>query len=582
MVVYRALNLRILNLGTGLGVGGLVLGISLSIPPSSYAQTLAPVDPSRIQQNLREELPIRPNPSIDNLDIQQPNVESPLKSQDVNNLNLIIKNVNFQGNTILNREIQELVNEVTNSEGIRLQDIPTLVEKIENLYRSKGYELIRVIIPEQTIKNSSINIEIIEGFIEEVKIIEGEKYKIRQLSGYINNILEDKPTRLANLERNLLLINELAGYKVSTTLETGKVKGGIILVMRISRKKMQSFFEVNNWGTETVGPVQLQSGVILNSLGNEGEQIFLSGATSLFDFNEIKNVQGGIQIPVGRRGVKLGTSINFSETNPGSFLKPFKIRGEAFNAKFGINYPLIRSFETQANLGLALDLTNNNSFLRLVNPPIPLYVDRTRNVELYFNINHSHDFGSISGNLAFKQGIDALGARSKGTNTIPVSNSFGKSDALKIIAGFNQVWQLPDNFNLVINGTSQIATQPLFVSEQFGIGGSTFNSAYQPSQLIGDSGYSVRAEIQKNIPYTINNTFLVTQPYIFADYGKVFRIRTFNDNFREQALSSAGFGFRQNISNITSFRAELGFPLTFINKIQSHTPMFHFSIQSIF
>ena len=57
-------------------------------------------------------------------------------------------------------------------------------------------------------------------------------------------------------------------------------------MLGITRKQITGFFEVNNWGTEAVGPVKLQSGVFLNSLGEKGERITLSGAVSLFDITD--------------------------------------------------------------------------------------------------------------------------------------------------------------------------------------------------------------------------------------------------------------------------------------------------------
>jgi hemolysin activation/secretion protein len=156
-----------------------------------------------------------------------------------------------------------------------------VVRAIEDYYRKKGYGLVRVIIPEQTVANQEIFLEIIEGFIERVEV-QGAK-NLGRLKGYVDNILREVPLRFSSLERNFLLMNEVAGYQIKTGLKPGTKRGGVVLVLDITRKPITGFFEVNNWGTETVGLVKLQSGVFLNSLGEKGERITLSGAVSLFD-----------------------------------------------------------------------------------------------------------------------------------------------------------------------------------------------------------------------------------------------------------------------------------------------------------
>jgi hemolysin activation/secretion protein len=560
---------------TFLGFGWLGIGTTKAVA----VPKIPLVDPARIQQELQEQIPVEAPSTLEEYREVQPVREGLSLPEGAKGL--IIKQIRVVGNTLFSKEIGELVSQQLGVDGLPLAEVNQLILAIENLYRSRGYGLVRVVIPEQTITGDELQVEVIEGYIEDIQI-EGNMKRLGRLQGYATNILQERPSRLSNLERNLLLMNELAGYQVIARLKQGVQRGGVILVLNVTQKPALGFFEVNNRGTEAVGPIRLQAGVSLNSLGGQGEQIVIAGATSLFDWEELKNIQLGFQIPLGNDGWVLSMSGNFSQTNPGGLLKPLELQGEAFNFKTGLRYALIRSARTQVNVGVSFDLTNNSSLLKLVDPPLFLYLDRTRNLELVADVNHLHPYGRVSGGLVLSQGIGGLGARERGTLNLPVSNVFGSATALKVRGRMEQFWRLPQGFNFLMLGAFQISTDALFVAEQFGIGGSTFGSAYRPSELVGDAGYALRSELQKNFVYQVGQVPFITQPYLFVDYGKVFRLKSSQFVPAQANLSSAGVGFRQSIANQTQFQLELAFPLVDINDIKAGNPNIYFSIQSSF
>jgi len=562
-------------------VGLIIVLVLLTGIERGEAQDIAPIDPARIQEEfqkvplLKEQEDFSPLPPEPIVQPSQPFLD-----------NILIHRITVVGNTLFHSEINQILESFFGEGAIPFSSVSLIIEEIENVYRRKGYGLVKVIIPEQVIKGGEIQLRVFEGFIEDVKIefLRGDKagVNIRPLRGYISNILGERPIRLITLERNLLLMNEVAGYQVQGSLQSGQKAGGVVLTLNVLQKPVRGFFEVNNWGTEAVGPVKLQTGVILNSLAGYGEQITLSGATSIFDFSEIRNAQFGFQMPVTSGGINVYANGSFSKTEPGGIFQPFKIRGEAFSFKAGMRYAWIRTPRTQANVTIGFELTNNSSFLRLVDPAIPLYLDRTRALEAGVSGVYRHPYGQVSGGLILSQGIPGLGARNKGSDAIPLSNQFGSTSALRLRGQINQQWQLPEQFSLLISGIFQISNKPLLVSEQMGIGGQSFNTAYRPSEAVGDQGYAIRGELQNNRLYRIGGVSGFSQPYLFADYGKVFRIKASPFTKKEQALASVGFGLRQQIGNWTQFQVELGFPLIGINDISAGSPQFHFSIQSLF
>jgi len=536
---------------------------------------LSPVDPSRIEREFKDVKPkLRPEP------LPLPSPPKEIGEPQLNNLRFVLQGVNVRGNQVLGREISELLEEnISNLLGqeVSFEVIQNLADSIEELYRKNDYVFVKVVIPPQDFSTGDIVLDIVEGFIESYEFIKATPGQINRLKGYLENIIGKKPIKLSEIQRNLILMNELAGYQVRGNLRRGQKRGGTILSVEVQQTPANGFIQVDNWASDSVGPGRLQAGVILNSLGDQGERIFISGATALFDVEELQSLQLGFQIPINFSGLKLNSSAVYTKTQPGGLLKPFEIKGEAFRFSIGLSYPIIRSITTDLDARIDFNLTNSSSIFGVIDPPVFLYVDRIRALELGLNFRKRHSFGSISGGIQFSQGLDILGARNKGTLRVPISNQFGKTDAFRVNFNLNQFWQLPSNFGLNISLASQISNKPLVVSEQFSYGGSFIGSAYNPSQIIGDNGFIVRGELLNNI----NQGRVIWQPYVFADYGKVSLQKASTPELQTQELASAGLGLRLQVGNKINFRLEAANPLKSIAEFTEGKPVFRFSVQSL-
>ena len=82
----------------------------------------------------------------------------------------------------------------------------------------------------------------------------------------------------------------------------------------------------------------------------------------------------------------------------------------------------------------------------------------------------------------------------------------------------------------------------MLVREAFGLGNATFGSAFEPDEALGDQGFGLRLELQRSWLYQGLGLTMLTQPYIYGDYGQVFRFNPTAAENPSDTLSSAGFG----------------------------------------
>jgi hemolysin activation/secretion protein len=555
--------------------GLIVLGV-IEIQANVLAQ-VGPIDPSRIQQELQPpQVPTRPE------EITIPRRDEPTAPPGAENVRFILKTLEIQGVTAFTPEQLQLLYQTKINTEISLAELYIIADQLNNLYRQGGYILTRVLVPEQTIQQGVARIEVVEGFVEAVKFVGTTPAQEGRLRGFGEWIQRSRPLKSSALERNLLLMNDLAGYEVRARLDPGQEVGGSVLTLQLIYDPFDPFFEVNNWAPDSVGPVRLQGGVFLNSLGNQGERFSLSAATTPFDFEELASGRFDFQIPIGFDGVTLATSASYTGTQPGAAVAPFRVTGESFNFNLGLSYPLIRSRQLNLSLNGLFDLTNSTIATRFLGFPIVLSQDRIRSLRVGATVDNINALGFTSATILLSQGLSGLGARLEGSQGAPLSRANGQATGFKVNLNFAQLFTLPQQFNLLLTGTGQVASTSLLVSEQFGLGGPSFGSAYNPSQLLGDDGYGLRLELQRPVNYRAGTTPMVSQPYTFVDYGQVFLKQPTAAEPGNRELASAGLGLRQFISNYLQMRLELAFPLSKFAPQFEQTPRLLFSVQGVF
>ncbi len=114
----------------------------------------------------------------------------------------------------------------------------------------------------------------------------------------------------------------------------------------------------------------------------------------------------------------------------------------------------------------------------------------------------------------------------------------------------------------------QYSFDPLSSSREFGVGGRSNGSAFDPSEITGDHGLSGRFELRYDLPVKDDITALDTQftriqsvnPYVFGDGGAVWHDNGQSTQQFHDRISSAGFGARLGFSRGFSGSIEVAKP----------------------
>tara|TARA_R110002124_G_scaffold149220_1_gene315028 strand:- start:167566 stop:169323 length:1758 start_codon:yes stop_codon:yes gene_type:complete len=558
--------------------------LSAIAPQSAQAQAQSQpqADPSRVDERFRE-------PTIDfqvspKIEVRQ--ADSEHIPNGAENIKLVLQKLEISGSSVYTAEyLNTFYGDKIGTE-ISLADVYAIAARLTRLYREDDYAISRVIIPVQTIdrKTGIIKLEAIEGFIDQVTIQGEEKgSEFSEIRNYANLIKGQTPLNIKELERSLLMINDLPGVEARAVMSPSNVTAKASdLTLIIERKKVDAVLSIDNHGSRYLGPVQLIGAASFNSWLGLNERFTIQGAAApdnTFE-TEMAYISAHYEQPINKYGTWFKAFVSRTRTDPGYDLQQFDVRGQSTYGEFKIEHPLTRTRNFNWFADLSFDWRNASSMNNLE----PTRKDRVRAVRAGTSIEFLDTIfgaGVNSLNLKFSKGIDVFGASESGDDNL--SRQFGDPSFSKLEADAQRLQRLSNKVNLLTAVQGQLSNGALLSSEEFGVGGVNIGRAYDSSEIVGDQGLAGKIELQWRNPYAIP-VFDNYQLSTFYDVGVVWNDDATTSAFKRQSLASAGIGFNATITKKTSLSLMVAKPLTRTVQTQSgdKDPRFYISLSRQF
>ena len=435
-------------------------------------------------------------------------------------------------------------------------DLAAIAAAVSDVYRAAGFHLSRAIVPPQDIQGGQLRIQVVEGSITELALKGdgAEQFGVRPM---LDAVLAERPSRLATLERQLLLINGRPGVQIEDTAieEIGPASGDFRLILSLKTWHVFTSFGVDNLGSSSVGPWQSYGTAAFNSYLAPGDSLVFNLSTTPGDPRQLAFGRLSYDVPVGTDGARIGASGYYSEVRPGDFrhLYSDNIKTELFEIRGSI-IPL-QSQKSSLTLTAAAGFTNatESDVFGLI------YADRIRTASLTADYRLQDGFGGTNYlTVNYRQGLDILGASHRGDLDLSREGASSKFSALNF--WFTRYQTLSDAWSLKLAAAGQAASGPLFTSQQFYLGGIAFGRGYGSAEISGDNGLAGSAELRFDQKTSLQY-LSGYQLYAFVDSGVAW-----NDGYRLSdglSLTSAGGGVRFFLAD--GLQADIGgaAPLTY-------------------
>ena len=442
---------------------------------------------------------------------------------------------------------------------VSLQRVYEIADAITRRYRDDGYILSRAYVPAQEISAGIVHINVVEGYIADVQYKGVERQRL--LDDARQKLTSYHPLNVRDLERQMLLLDDLEGYNFHAVLQPlTAVKndqdqdGGVTLAIIADKDSpVHGTASLDNAGSRYVGPWIANTDFSFTNLPFlPFQRTDLSLATSV-PVDELKLIGIHHAIPLTSDGLSMTLDGGYSLGRPGYVLKPLDLETRTLTMGAGFDYAVIR--QRQENLYLHGGFDVRNSLTDIENNS--LTKDKIRALRIgvrYDQIDHWAGYNQMA--ITASRGLNVLGASSKGDTDL--SRSGGRPDFSKVEASVYRTQYLGKKWSLFGGAQGQISRDSLLSSEEFGYGGGNFGRAFDPSEILGDTGFSAMAELRYEDLHLNENSKL--QPFVFYDFGKVW-----NNNIgqsKKDSGASIGGGLRLQNMKLPNLSLTFAQPLT--------------------
>jgi hemolysin activation/secretion protein len=438
---------------------------------------------------------------------------------------------------------------------VTLDDISRVAAELTAKYVADGYLLSRVVVPAQEIRDGAVRLAAIEGYVADVRFQGAKPEEEAMLRAYADKIRAVRPITTRALERYLLLMNDLAGVDARSTLvPSGAGLGTADLVVDFSFTRASGQIGGDNRGSRALGPWRAMAAGDLNSLFGRFDK------TRLFASSTLNSEQNYASLyhaePIGAEGARLALTAWGATTraDPATLGGLTSSESRSWSAGLFYTYPVVRS--------RALNLTTRAGFAAEDGQTLVDGVLVTDDALRVLRAGMTFDavdrlLGSNVVDVEVAQGLNALGARQTTTNALPITT--GKSDFTKVMLYAGRLQPLDANWSLFAAVSGQYAFNDVPSLEAFAVGGEFFGRGYDPSEIVGDSGASLKIDLQRELG-TLAGAAL--SGYGFYDLGAVYRRAVLGIPSQHASLASAGAGLRVRYRASLYGYVEVAKPLT--------------------
>lgn len=469
------------------------------------AQTLPDAGSLRQQIEQQRELPLPSAGRPQQAATQLPEIKAPV------GMTLRPQSFRFVGNQLLSAEQLNVVLTDFLGQELDFSGLQRAADAVTGAYREAG-RIARVYLPEQDISDGTVTLQVVEARYTGLRV-EGERPQRVNLihieSFFDANQKIGEPLNANNLDRALLLTDDLPGVSVAGTLVPGQADGETALVIRTTDEPLlYGDVGLDNNGARATGSYRFTANLNVNSPLGGGDMLSLNLLHSLgSDY-----VRGAYTLPVGSDGLRVGfnasnmtyTVVNGFNFNPGN-----PLQGYSKSMGLELSYPLLRS--RPENIYITAGVDEKRFYTK----------DPTQ---------VSSDYGSASFRMAVSGNqFDDMGGGGANSASLQITRGELKDMRAHTLLGTIAPQYTRINYNvsrqqtltqdqtLLVTLQGQHARQFLDSSEKFYLGGPQSVRAYPVSELSGERGQVLSTEWRLRLGSEL--TFSV-----FSDLGRLVSI----------------------------------------------------------
>ena len=460
----------------------------------------------------------------------------------------------IEGNTLLPQEgIDRAVAPFSGKEK-DFADIQRALEALEEAYRSAGWGLVQVVLPEQDITKGTVRFRIVEARLSKVVVEGNQNFSAANIRRSVPALREGTTPNSRETAKNLQVAAENPGKQTTALLRSGENEGEVIAVVQVVEEKPWKISAtLDNTGSAQTGDYRLGLGFLHANLFDRDHMLTAQYITSPGKWDEVKIFGAGYRIPLYSQGASIDVVAGYSDVNSGTVQNLFTVSGSGTIGALRYNQHLPRLADYEHKIVYGLDyrayqnrvLTQGQSIV----PDITVHPISAYYAGTYRASGNDFSFYLYAAQNVHPHGNDATDDVFKATR----ADAKASYRLYRYQAVYSRVFLKEWQFRATLNG--QHSDEALIPGEQFGVGGAETVRGFQEREVANDKGFRTSLEvISPDFGEKIGGKDFHTRALVFFDTASVYRNKAQPGEATEQSISSAGFGLRFALGKTASAR----------------------------
>jgi hemolysin activation/secretion protein len=409
-------------------------------------------------------------------------------------------------------QLEALIHEYRGQK-LTLTELNAVARRITAHYRQHGYMLSRAYVPAQKIRDNTVEIAVLEGHLSSIDVTNSSPVAGSLVTKHLEHLRRTGPVEGRNLSRSLLLLNDLPGVEVRSTLKPGAAVGTSDLDIQVnSTHRFSGSVDADSYGNRFTGQFRGGGTLNFNEPLHYGDVLSLRADSAGHGMNYGRL---GYQVPLGGNGLKIGLAASDLKYRLGKEFASLSAHGTAEVGTLWTAYQLVRT----PYHNLAFQLTYDHK--RLDDRIDANFTDIRKTLDVAtFGI--SGDWSDdVVGNAINVYSVDFISGRLR---LDPLTAAFDQGPGghqtqgryTKLALNYSRTQTLTRGVSLYMGLAAQTTNKNLDTSETQAIGGAYGVRAYPQDEGAGDDAAVLNIELRWSVP-EIPELEILT----FADGGMV-------------------------------------------------------------
>ena len=420
-------------------------------------------------------------------------------------------------------------------------------------YHQRGYVLAQVMVPAQEIdaNGGPVKLLVLEGRFDAIRLNNTSTLADR----VVWNLLEGgaKPGQVVSaqpLERSLLLLSDVPGVQVQSTLMPGAELGTSGLEVDVTpARAFSGSVDADNEGNPYTGANRVGATLNVNNPLGYGDLLNARAFGSVDGLLAYARVDYRLPVQQGQLGLAL-THMTYSL---GGIYSDLAATGLGEITTLYWDYPLVRTRKSNLTAQWSLD---DKHFNDQQSASATSSDKEARVLGFAMSGDWQDAWGQGAASSFAVTGMAGnLNLHSAAAQAADFSTAKTAGDYLKLVYNVSRLQRLSDSLDLFVSANGQIVDKNLDISEKMELGGANAVRAYPEGEAYGDQGVVASMELRWNLP-PLAALVPVPQFIAFVDAGQV-TLNKSNWTSDPNTRSLSAFGVGLNLLAQRDFQVKL-------------------------